>query len=315
MRVSLPAQNGIKPGKKYSPTKAFLIIVFFCFFSTGLTAEEVRITEVKDAGLFVTDTGQCLRLAGLTCVSMYSADERERHLALLVMEYAQKNLLDIPLEGDFAGKDSSGCLLVHLYRPYPLEKFNINAFYLQKGYARYSRVNNAGLDSLYRKASTEAKREGQGLWNLNQYLPTTISPYRRFRVLGGGLGDINLDHFLINIWFNYRWSDLLPVVKNEDMLLSVSAETGLAVYLLFPYAGVGLEARYRNLSVRASTGWVVSIYYHKDEAFKAYSFFRLGLGAQVQLSEKGYLGPELWLIWLREASEPMLSIGMAVPIF
>ncbi len=165
--------------------KRFLYVTILCGVSF-LFAGNTSIVRVLDGNLFELNTGQKIRLANVRTPSLKSKDANMAALAKVVVRFAQMQLTDQTVKIDFSEfRDDSGFVLAHVYQIYPLEKRNMKAVFLEKGFGWF--VNNA--DSLhiaeYRKAEETAQKKHRGVWNPNYPVPAPEQEYQVALFLGG----------------------------------------------------------------------------------------------------------------------------------
>jgi len=186
--------------------------IYLLFLATLLSAQELKIIEVLDANLFRIADSTLISLANLDAPSINDSDSTRVELAQNIVKYAKLMFKGYSIRFERSpDKCSSGEIIKgHIFRIYPLSENNINAAYLQNGYAVY-----LPCDTLYMETYTKNAKMGmdkkKGIWKTH-LVQRCLNYYNRFRVSWPFFGDDFFDSTIPLIGFNYRWSDF-PFIK------------------------------------------------------------------------------------------------------
>ena len=159
-----------------------VLFIFLSLLTTLSAVEDVRIAKILDANLFLLEDGRKIKLAYVECPSLDSADSLNVFLARRIVDYAQKNILRVPLAMETVRDETKekDVLAVQLYRKFPLETLHINLFYLEKGFGKYIPVAQQKYDQEFTKAEKAAQKAQKGLWD-NALLQAKV-PFRQTRM-------------------------------------------------------------------------------------------------------------------------------------
>ena len=137
--------------------------------------EIVRITKVVDGDTVINSRNERIRLIGINTPEKVRHKKRKNPLADEALEYLESWVLNkrVLLEYDAERIDPHGRFLAHLHDRYG----NINARMVREGYAWQAVVppNTKYLDCYYDKEQ-QARREGKGVWGIEQYEAVPASP-------------------------------------------------------------------------------------------------------------------------------------------
>ena len=192
-------------------------------------------------------------MANLEVPSLTDEDSSRSELAKKIIKLAKTQLLKNNLRFEKTTKNS--CMVEsiskgHLFRVYPLNEKSINELYLEKGYAIYSPCDTLYMDE-YREANSFSMNKRVGIWKpvSKNYKPDMFNRFRFSLLIVEQY--FEEESFVPPLFgLNYRWSDLITIVKQNSFSLNASIETGTFVYFALPYANFGAEARYKNFYVR-----------------------------------------------------------------
>ncbi len=145
----------------------FVLLFLVLLFSPSLAKfQKVKIVRIYDNNWFETQNGLVLRLANVALPTLSDADSLHRWVAGKIQEYARTHLLgtECLIDVDSSLLKVGAPLQVHLFKSYPLQKMNVNKFFLEKGYGWYVPVAKAPYDKEYAAAERRAKRWKLGIW-------------------------------------------------------------------------------------------------------------------------------------------------------
>ncbi|NOX89942.1 MAG: hypothetical protein GXO77_13035 [Calditrichaeota bacterium] len=142
------------------------IFILVLLSALPLSAQKVKIVKIIDTNLFELKDGRVITLADVSAPSVSEKDSALRFIAQRILDYAQKNLLNqtLRIEPSPASENDSIPIAVHLFLEFPLQKININEYYLREGFGKYAPVDSV-YKSRYLKAAREAQSEGKGVYN------------------------------------------------------------------------------------------------------------------------------------------------------
>ncbi|MCB0283140.1 MAG: hypothetical protein KDF60_11220 [Calditrichaeota bacterium] len=261
-----------------------ILIVFLIHY---VQAQDIRIEEIMDANLFLTEDSMLISMANLNVPSIYDADSVRKDLAKKIMEYACLHLRHyscrfIPsAQKCNVNTGQSG----HLFRKYPLSDLNMNAQYLEKGYAVYLPCDTLFMQE-YSSSSQNAIENRLGIWKpLRSAIPPNY--FNRFRLTNWLLMfQFDLENYFPIFGMNYRWSDIFSFYRTENKSFSVnmSGEAGTLLYFMLPYANLGPEIRFKNFYIRGSYNALLPIIWvFEAEELHVYDFWALDVGFRIPI--------------------------------
>lgn len=143
-----------------------------------LATSVVKIDSVLPNGVFRLHNGETVALANVQFPGAQPADSIYQMLKKYSLTYARSHFTGRPVRVEYSGKTSTaGYALAHLIIPYPLEKFNINRLYLEKGFGRYTDNADSAYRAVYQQAEADARLKKRGVWNPKQPLYTGQPDY------------------------------------------------------------------------------------------------------------------------------------------
>ncbi len=158
--------------------KNIFVLLFLVVFSGSALAklQKVKIIRIYDNNWFETQNGLVLRLANVSLPSLGDSDSLHHWVAQKIQEYARTHLLgaECLIDVDSSFLKVGAPLQVHLFKKFPLQKMNVNKFFLEKGYGWYVPVAKAPYDKEYAAAERRAKRWKLGIWRTD-FVPLITS--------------------------------------------------------------------------------------------------------------------------------------------
>lgn len=295
--------------------KKIFIPVLFLLLVQLVNAQNIRIQEIIDANLFLTEDSMLVSMANLNVPSIHDADTVRKDLAKKIMDYARLHLRGyscrfIPsAQKCRVNAGQSG----HLFRKYPLSDLNMNAQYLEKGYAVYLPCDTLFMQE-YSSSSQKAIENRLGLW---EPLKSAVPPdyFNRMRLTNWLLMfQFELDNYFPIFGMNYRWSDIFSFYRTENKAFSVnlSGEAGTMLFFMLPYGNIGPEIRFKRLYIRGSYNMLLPIIWvFEAEELHAYDFWGLDVGFQIPIGSSAGIEIEYNVKRINKHSLRIFSISFA----
>jgi len=256
---------------------------------SALAAQEIRIAEIVDANLFLTNDSVFVSMADMEVPSIHDTDSARVELAENIVSFAKKEFKGYSIRFEKSaekcneGKIAKG----HFFKIYPLSEVNINTKYLEYGYGAYLPCDTLHLTE-YSKSAKKAMEDSKGVWRLGKKTGPR-NPFNRLR-LSLWLTEYHLRNrtlFPPVMGINYRWSDIFSFIKYNGMNLSLTGEMGTYAYFYFPYAAMGTEMRYKNIYIRGHYNYLLPYLLIRNNAIYSYNFWGYDLGFYIPVSKGG----------------------------
>jgi len=291
--------------------KIFIILSFTSITNLLAQDKDVKIIEILDANLFKTEDSVLIRMSNLKVPSLSDPDSARRDLAKKIIKYADLHLLDRTSRFIVSPKKSCSEKSIqsgHLFRKYPLSETNINEAFLEKGYAVYLPCDTLFMDD-YSQASEKAITKKKGFW----------SPIREikkpdyFNRLRGTIWHyqpaLENDNYFPIFGFNYRWSNLYPLVEYNSTNLNLSAEAGTFILFFLPYVNLGSEFRYKKFYVRGHYDVLLPIFIGADGRSNAFDFYGFDAGFIISIGKRSGIEIEVNLKNVNKDTYTLMSIS------
>lgn len=142
---------------------------------TALAVDD-RIIKIFDTNLFLTESGNIIKMANLDVPSLASPDSAVREYSIEIWKYFKKDLLNEKISFTTLYYDSlSKTSYVKLEKRKFLNTTDYQRWVLASGFARY-KINTAinEEDTLYKNISEKTAAKNYGLWRQEFSLPETI---------------------------------------------------------------------------------------------------------------------------------------------
>jgi endonuclease YncB( thermonuclease family) len=271
--------------------KTIVILFYFLLLNINGQERDLKIVKILDANLFQTEDSLQVQMADMRVPSIHSGDSTQIEMAKKAIEFANIHLLNLTSRFVASPKNKcseDGIISGHLFRKYPLEDTNINAKYLEQGFAVYLPCDTLFMEE-YRTASEKAMDRRKGFWAAS---PIARPPdyFNRFRASFLIVPDIFVaDSFLPIIGLNYRWSDLYSVLGSSAVQLNLSAEAGTFFYIYFPYGNLGAEFRFAPFYLRAHYNVLLPFpggSYTLENGFGLTNFYGFDAGIMMPISKR-----------------------------
>ncbi|KAA3610477.1 MAG: hypothetical protein D8M58_05300 [Calditrichaeota bacterium] len=270
------------------------IVFFFLWIGfTNLFAQEreVKIIEVLDANLFLTEDSLQIKMVNLNVPSINDLDSARSELAANIIKFARIQLEKrtsgfIPSYKNSCSDNSIQC--GHLFRKYPLGDRNINTTYLENGYAVYLPCDTLFMDE-YREASERAIKNKKGTWALTRIArkPNYFNRFRATNWQHSSFYENSRDSFFPIIGFNYRWSELYNLAEFNSSKINISAEAGTFLYFMLPYANIGSEIRFKRFYIRGHYDVLLPFFYFvPSDRFESFDFYGLDVGVMIPMFKR-----------------------------
>ena len=219
----------------------------------------LKVHKVIDSNLFLTSSGDSIRLIGLCAPSVHSRDIRKKILAQKIKNFAREKLTNsrcrlVPMD-----TSQTGTILVMAYEQFLLQKRNLNVEFLKQGFARYCPHPAIKDSTSFVKAQQEAKMNQRGIWALEKYRPKLKNKFHYFKISGGILGfhlsgDYRDDALLPLVSIGSHYGDLLKFQAGQHHYLTLAAQVNALWAVILPIAQLGTEFYAYNLRVGLFTG-------------------------------------------------------------
>ncbi len=291
----------------------FFLFLFLIFF-TGLFAQErdLKIVEILDANLFRTEDSLLIRMVNLRVPSVSDQDSVKSEQAIKIIKFAELHLLNRTSRFIISPKNKCSENPIqsgHLFRKYPLANTNINEKYIEKGYAFYLPCDTMFMD-VYSMVAERALEKKAGLWSA-PIVKRKPDYFNRFRTTLWYIPEMYEMELFPIIGFNYRWSNLYPIVDYQSLHLNLSAEVGTFFYFAVPYTNIGNEICFKNVYLRGHYNVVLPFFMLLPQnRISTLDFFGFDVGIKIPLSKNTGLEIEFNLKRSNEWELKFLSISL-----
>jgi len=222
--------------------------------------EKVKVQEILDCNRYLLKDGRTIQLANVETPSLSDTGRTARRVTSGILEYLNKEVKGATLRAEFVDTlEKERVWRVHLYRKYDLNKININAEFLVRGFGYYRKEPVTSASEGYFLAAQKAYERNAGVWNEKKILrPKPNKMGRRWRIHGGWAFDgdelmtDDREGFPV-VTFGYRVSNLLTFMQYQHQRLSLGC--GFESFFFF------VNNVYLGLEYRLLQPFYVAYYY------------------------------------------------------
>ena len=246
-----------------------ILLLLFVFLSISITAQKYKVVRIIDADKYQLENGVVVCLAEVFIPNLNTSDQRYKHLAEEIIDWAKNSILEKSFKTEFLAKDKDSSVISYLYISYAFSDEDLGKRMISYGYAINQSSQNSPRHLEYAEAEQRARKQKLGIWKfLNEDEITTlpqkvgtsfdlskipeIKTYSYTTKPYLGLLPLGLASFILS-WDSFKDSgrDGIPDdIRTRKMAVGISALIAGVFTTIFAFKNVEVTYDQNNLNLR-----------------------------------------------------------------